>query len=115
MYLSAEKCIRSLSLRGVVRIWCAQEIPHVLRFLTHYGYVNTGFITNVPRPFPLASGVRTCSVLVVGAGTAGLAAAYHLRNFGYKVVLLLPLRDCITTFFSCRSRSWRLVVVLGGG
>ena len=84
-YLSEEKCVRSLSLRGVVRIWCAREIPKVLRFLTHYGYVNIGFVTNMPRPLPFAAGLKRETVLVVGAGTAGLAAAYHLRNFGYQV------------------------------
>lgn len=87
-YLCAEKCVRGLSLRGVIRIWCAQQIPHVLRFLTHYGYVNTGFLSNMPRPFPLAAGVTSGTVLIVGAGTAGLAAAYHLRNFGFQVKIL---------------------------
>lgn len=77
--------MQSLSLRGVVRIWCAGEIPHVLKFLTHYGYVNTGFMNNVPRPFTLARGIKPGNVLIVGAGTAGLAAAYHLRNFGFQV------------------------------
>lgn len=87
-YLSAEKCVQSLSLRGVVRIWCAGEIPHVLKFLTHYGYVNTGFMNNVPYPFPLARGIKPGNILIVGAGTAGLAAAYHLRNFGFQVKIL---------------------------
>ncbi len=77
--------MRSLSLRGVIRIWCAREIPKVLQFLTHYGYVNTGFVANMPRPLPFAAGLKPENVLVVGAGTAGLAAAYHLRNFGYQV------------------------------
>ena len=58
----------------------------MLRFLTQYGYVNTGFVANMPRPLPFTSGVKPETVLVVGAGTAGLAAAYHLRNFGYQVL-----------------------------
>lgn len=84
MYLSVDKCVRSLSLRGVIRIWCAQEIPRILKFLTHYGYVNTGFFAHMPRPFPFVDSPRE-TVLIVGAGAAGLSAAYHLRNFGYWV------------------------------
>ena len=67
------------------------EIPNVLRFLTHYGYVNTGFVANMPRPLPFAAGLKPEKVLVVGAGTAGLAAAYHLRNFGYQVHSVMKL------------------------
>ena len=69
----------------MIRIWCAQHIPRVLQFLTYNGYVNTGFFSNMPRPFPFGSPVRPESVLIIGAGTAGLSAAYHLRNFGYQV------------------------------
>ncbi len=67
-----------------MRLWCAQKIPVILRYLTQSGYVNTGFIKNMPRPFPLAPPTRE-TVIIIGAGTAGLAAAYHLRNFGYQV------------------------------
>ena len=40
----------------------------------------------MPRPFPFGNPPRPEIVLIVGAGTAGLAAAYHLRNFGYQVL-----------------------------
>ena len=85
-YLTTEKCLCALSLRGLIRIWCAQHISHILHFLTEQGYVNCGFMTHVPRPFPSeGSQERKSSVLIVGAGPAGLASANHLRNFGYKV------------------------------
>lgn len=85
-YLTAEKCLAATSLRGLVRIWCAQQIPSILHFLTEQGYVNCGFMVHAPRPFPFVNtGKRKSSVLIVGAGSAGLAAAYHLRNFGHQV------------------------------
>lgn len=85
-FLTAEKCLRALSLRGLIRIWCAQHISHILHFLTEQGYVNCGFMTHAPCPFPSeGSQERKSSVLIVGAGSAGLASANHLRNFGYKV------------------------------
>ena len=86
VYLTAEKCLHALSLRGLIRIWCSYEVPRILAFLTELGYVNCGFLTGgVPRPFPSAKRGRLGNVIIIGAGTAGLAAAYHLRNFGYSV------------------------------
>lgn len=84
-YLTVEKCIEALSLRGVVRIWCTLQVPSVLQFLTEQGHVNAGVLVNPPRPFPIAVGSKQGKVLVVGAGASGLAAAYHLRNLGYQV------------------------------
>ena len=55
----------------------------ILHYFTLNGYVNTGFI-NKQGPFPLALPTRE-SVIIIGAGTAGLAAAHHLRKFGYQV------------------------------
>ena len=40
---------------------------------------------SVPRPFPFPDVDRRGTILVVGAGAAGLSAAYHLRNFGFQV------------------------------
>ena len=87
-FLTAEKCFHALSLRGIIRVWCNAEVPRILGFLTREGYVNAGFVANVPRPlpfFPNLSERGGNSVVIVGAGSAGLAAAYHLRKFGYKV------------------------------
>ena len=88
-FLTSEKCFQSLSLRGIIRVWCYNEMPRILHFLTRQGYVNTGFVNDMPRPLPFSPNFsgRGSSVVVVGAGPAGLAAAFHLRNFGYKVCL----------------------------
>src|ERR1700704_5145360 len=44
--------------------------------------------TNFTRPIQLSAAPKGASVLVLGAGIAGLVAAYELRNAGYRVQLL---------------------------
>lgn len=90
------KCIEALSLRGIVRIWCTYQIRRILQFLTEQGHVNAGILNNVPRPFPIAGKGGRGKVLVIGAGAAGLSAAFHLRNHGYQVTGI----TIVNTFFS---------------
>lgn len=70
-------------------MWCYHEIPRILHFLTRQGYVNAGFVPDLPRPLSFSPNTseRGGKVVIVGAGPAGLAAAYHLRNFGYNVCM----------------------------
>ncbi len=44
--------------------------------------------TNFTRPIQLSTAPKGASVLVLGAGIAGLVAAYELRNAGYRVQVL---------------------------
>src|SRR5580704_4437108 len=44
--------------------------------------------SNFQGPSPLSTAPQGASVLVLGAGIAGLVAAYELRNAGYKVQVL---------------------------
>src|SRR6202795_3976161 len=44
--------------------------------------------TNFTRPVQLGAAPKGASVLVLGAGIAGLVAAYELRNAGYRVQVL---------------------------
>ena len=44
--------------------------------------------TNFTRPIQLSAAPKGASVLVLGAGMAGLVAAYELRNAGYQVQVL---------------------------
>ena len=40
-----------LGLRGVVRVWCAQQLTRVLHFMSRRGYVNHGLMcSGVPCP-----------------------------------------------------------------
>lgn len=100
--------MQALSLRGLLRVWCSLHLPSVLHFLTLGGFVNHGFLDDIPRPLPFSRSDRkvpsyspsvasdiamvtmfTLSdqirVLVIGAGSAGIAAAHHLRNYGHSV------------------------------
>ncbi|KAJ4785713.1 hypothetical protein LUZ62_036959 [Rhynchospora pubera] len=59
-------------------------------FLSLEGYINFGVSPTfqiTPDPSPSLSSPKA-SVLIVGAGLAGLAAARQLLNFGYKVLVL---------------------------
>ncbi|XP_002981558.2 protein FLOWERING LOCUS D [Selaginella moellendorffii] len=55
-------------------------------FLLSYGYINFGVAPAMRAAIP-AEATR-CSVVIVGAGLAGLAAARQLRAFGHKVVVV---------------------------
>lgn len=54
-------------------------------FLTSYGYINFGQPTQIASQ---ASECPACTVLVIGAGLAGLAAGKHLHTLGHDAHLL---------------------------
>ncbi|KAL6769683.1 hypothetical protein ACKKBG_A31975 [Auxenochlorella protothecoides x Auxenochlorella symbiontica] len=57
------------------------------KFLTLKGYINFGVSPAVSARMRATTDARG-SVVVIGAGCAGLAAARQLRTFGYRVVVL---------------------------
>lgn len=59
----------------------ALAIHHIERFLGDYG------LTRGKRVSPLRDAQKAERVAVVGAGPAGLAAAYHLARLGYEVTV----------------------------
>ncbi|XP_049999538.1 lysine-specific histone demethylase 2 isoform X2 [Alexandromys fortis] len=86
--LTPQKCIPHIIVRGLVRIRCVQEVERILYFMTRKGLINTGVLTVGAGQHLLPKHYHNKSVLVVGAGPAGLAAARQLHNFGMKVTIL---------------------------
>ncbi|KAK6946760.1 SWIRM domain [Dillenia turbinata] len=76
--------------KGQIRETVSSEYEHLLNsaydFLLYNGYINFGvspvFTSRIP------SEATEASVIIVGAGLAGLAAARQLLSFGFKVVVL---------------------------
>ncbi|KAJ7352825.1 Lysine-specific histone demethylase 1B [Desmophyllum pertusum] len=60
----------------------------VLFFLTKKGFVNHGILGDVRQNFTVPKKAEKLSVIVIGAGAAGLAAARHLNTFGVKVTVV---------------------------
>jgi lysine-specific histone demethylase 1 len=84
--------------RGDVRRWLTRdrvkesvssEFSHLINtaynFLLYNGYINFGVLPSFMSQLPDAT---EGSVVVIGAGLAGLAAARQLMSYGYKVVVL---------------------------
>ncbi|XP_062836737.1 lysine-specific histone demethylase 2 isoform X2 [Anolis carolinensis] len=86
--LTPQKCTHHIIVRGLVRIRCVRETERILHFMTRKGLINTGVLA-VSRDQPLLpKEYHNKSVIVVGAGPAGIAAARQLQNFGIKVMVL---------------------------
>jgi len=91
-YLTYQVCRNRLICRGIGRVTLAEELKKVLDFLTINGYVNFGILNRVPTHFNL--NYWTGSVIVVGAGIAGIGAARQLTNAGCKVTVLEASDRC---------------------
>uniref|UniRef100_A0A2K6UD02 Lysine demethylase 1B n=1 Tax=Saimiri boliviensis boliviensis TaxID=39432 RepID=A0A2K6UD02_SAIBB len=86
--LTPQKCIPHIIVRGLVRIRCVQEVERILYFMTRKGLINTGVLNVGADQYLLPKDYHNKTVIVIGAGPAGLAAARQLHNFGIKVTVL---------------------------
>ncbi|XP_071804678.1 lysine-specific histone demethylase 2-like [Asterias amurensis] len=88
-FLTVEKCVHHLIVRGLIRIRCADLLIPIIHFLSRKGLINTGLLRDPPGGSLLPQEyTQTGPVIVIGAGPAGLAAARQLVNFGCAVTVL---------------------------
>ncbi|WCJ32125.1 hypothetical protein M5689_013567 [Euphorbia peplus] len=82
--------VKAFLSKGQIRETVSNEYGHLLSaaydFLLYNGYINFGVLSSLTNDIPEFINHR--SVVVVGAGLAGLSAARQLMSFGFKVVVL---------------------------
>ncbi|XP_022252437.1 lysine-specific histone demethylase 1B-like [Limulus polyphemus] len=86
-WLVLDRVIENLMCRGLVRVRCVYDSRRILKYLTLKGLINFGIIQS-PSSFTLLPAECQESVIIIGAGAAGISASRHLKNLGVKVMVL---------------------------
>ncbi|XP_055996920.1 lysine-specific histone demethylase 2-like isoform X1 [Ostrea edulis] len=91
-WLTKEWCATQIICRGLGRLMYIESLDKILWYLTRRGLINVGLL-NIPKS-PQSTYISNkfikpnLSVIVIGAGTAGLTAAKQLQGLGVKVTIL---------------------------
>ncbi|CAI9720478.1 lysine-specific histone demethylase 1B-like [Octopus vulgaris] len=94
-WMTWQRCANYLIYRGVSRIKCVELLQSIIYYLTREGLINIGLLHDPPTSLLLPNvNYENHSVIVVGAGITGLAAARQLSNFGVKVTVL-EAQNCL--------------------
>ncbi|KAH3748720.1 lysine-specific histone demethylase 2-like [Dreissena polymorpha] len=89
-YVTLDRVMTYINLRGLSRIWLTLHVQRLLLFLTLKGYINSG-VASLPKDVSFIQGLaeeQKHPVIIIGGGIAGLSAARQLTNLGVKVKVL---------------------------
>lgn len=78
---------------SLIPLHCDHLLTSAYNFLVSHGHVNFGVAPAIKERLPKEP-TRPNTVIVVGAGLAGLAAARHLLASGFKVIVLEGRKRC---------------------
>ncbi|GAB1611014.1 lysine-specific histone demethylase 2 [Argonauta hians] len=104
-WLTWQRCADYLIYRGVSRITCVESLQSIIYYLTQEGLINIGLMQGPPATL-MVPGINyeKHSVIIIGAGITGLAAARHLSAFGVKVTVL-EAENSLETQLECPRNS----------
>ena len=84
----ARDAMRAVCCAGLGKVWSVRSLPAVLSHLERLGWINFGALPQFTLRMPPSAATPRRSVIVIGAGLAGLAAAAQLRRLGHSVTVL---------------------------